>query len=202
MHVALQNVRFKLIFIGGRLKMGTVQLIIGILLIVMGVFLIISVLMQSSKDHRLSGSIAGGAETFFGKTKGRTLDALFNKLTTVITIIFVLLVLVLFIIQPSVETLNQRQADALAAETSGEETEQVVDEDEATADEADNEAQAVVDDAEAAVEEEAETTDEATVEEAETTDEATVEEEAEITDEATVEEEAETAGETTEEEAE
>ena len=73
--------------------------VIGVLLIIMAVFLVISVLMQSSKDHRLSGSIAGGAETFFGKTKGKTLDALFNKLTTIIAIVFVVLVLVLYCTQ-------------------------------------------------------------------------------------------------------
>ena len=77
------------------------ETVIGILLIVMGVFLIISVLMQSSKNHRISGSIAGGAETFFGKEKGKSTDALFNKLTTIVTIIFVILVLVLYVMQPS-----------------------------------------------------------------------------------------------------
>lgn len=79
------------------------ETVIGILLIVMGVFLVISVLMQSSKNHRISGSIAGGAETFFGKEKGKSMDALFNKLTTIITIIFVILVLALYIMQPSQE---------------------------------------------------------------------------------------------------
>ena len=74
--------------------------IIGILLIVMAVFLVIAVLMQSSKDHRLGSSIAGGAETFFGKAKGKSLDALFNKLTTIIAIVFVVLVVVLYVIQP------------------------------------------------------------------------------------------------------
>lgn len=74
--------------------------IIGILLIVMAVFLVISVLMQSSKDHRLGASIAGGAETFFGKTKGKSMDAMFNKLTTVVAIIFVVLVVILYVIQP------------------------------------------------------------------------------------------------------
>ena len=74
--------------------------IIGILLIVMAVFLVISVLMQSSKDHRLGGSIAGGAETFFGKTKGKSMDAMFNKLTTIVAIIFVILVVILYVIQP------------------------------------------------------------------------------------------------------
>jgi len=77
--------------------------VIGVLLIIMGIFLVISVLMQSSKNHRVSGSIAGGAETFFGKQKGKTLDSLFNKLTTVVTIIFVILVLVLGFIIPTTE---------------------------------------------------------------------------------------------------
>lgn len=74
--------------------------IIGILLIIMAVFLVISVLMQSSKDHRLGGSIAGGAETFFGKTKGKSMDAMFNKLTTIVAIIFVILVVILYVVQP------------------------------------------------------------------------------------------------------
>ena len=74
--------------------------IIGIILVVMAVFLVISVLMQSSKDHRLGASIAGGAETFFGKAKGKSVDALLNKLTTVIAIIFVVLVLVLYFLNP------------------------------------------------------------------------------------------------------
>ncbi len=74
--------------------------VIGILLIIMAVFLVISVLMQSSKDHRHGGTVAGGAETFFGKNKGKSLDAMFNKLTTVVAVIFVILVIVLYVIQP------------------------------------------------------------------------------------------------------
>ena len=78
--------------------MNTLTTVIGILLIVMAVFLVIAVLMQSSKDHRLGSSIAGGAETFFGKQKGKSIDALLSKPTTVIAIIFVLLVITLFVI--------------------------------------------------------------------------------------------------------
>jgi len=79
------------------------NIVLGILLIVMAVFLVVTILLQSSKDHRMSGTIAGGAETFFGKQKGKTLDSLFNKLTTVVTIIFVILVLVLGFIIPTTE---------------------------------------------------------------------------------------------------
>ena len=80
--------------------------IIGVLLIIMSVFLVVAVLMQSSKDHRLGASIAGGAETFFGKAKGKSMDAMFNKLTTVIAVLFVVLVLVLYFIQPGA-TINE-----------------------------------------------------------------------------------------------
>lgn len=73
------------------------QTFLGILLLVMAVFLVIAVLMQSGKSKRLSGSIAGGAETFFGKTKGRTIDALLSKITTVVAILFVLVVIIVYI---------------------------------------------------------------------------------------------------------
>lgn len=132
--------------------------IIGILLIVMSVFLVIAVLMQSSKDHRLGASIAGGAETFFGKQKGKSMDAMFNKLTTVIAIVFVVLVLVLYFIAPSsapVESdvnasgadlteVSEDSSDANLAEVENAETENA----DIVEDVADNTAEEVVDTAE------------------------------------------------------
>ncbi len=73
--------------------------IIGIILILAALFLVVSVLMQSGKSHNLSGTIAGGAETFFGKTKGSDINKKLSKVTTVIAIIFVVLVLVSYLIQ-------------------------------------------------------------------------------------------------------
>ena len=63
--------------------------VVGVLLINMAVFLVISDLMQSSKDHRLSGSIAGGAEQLFGKRKSRGYDALLAKITTIGAIVYI-----------------------------------------------------------------------------------------------------------------
>ena len=73
--------------------------IIGGVLLAMAVFLVVAVIMQNGKSHNLSGTIAGGAETFFGKSKGKAIDRLLARWTTIIAIIFVLLVLVLFIVQ-------------------------------------------------------------------------------------------------------
>ncbi len=72
--------------------MGTV---VTILHIVVAVALIVIVLLQSGKSYGLSGSIAGGAETFFGKNKGRTIDALLSKLTTVAAVVFLITSIIL-----------------------------------------------------------------------------------------------------------
>ncbi len=68
---------------------------LNIVYLVICVALIFVVLMQSGKQAGLSGSIAGGAETFFGKTKARTMDAMLGKLTSVCAVLFVILAVVL-----------------------------------------------------------------------------------------------------------
>lgn len=84
--------------------MTTVQIIVGIILLIAAVFLVIAVLMQSGKSHNLSGTIAGGAETFFGKTKAKTWDKVLNKVTTIVAVCFALLVIVVYVIQPNTAT--------------------------------------------------------------------------------------------------
>ena len=81
------------------------DLILGIILLVAAIFLIIAVLMQSGKSRKLSGAIAGGAETFFGKEKGKAIDKKLAKLTAIVAI--VVLTLVAFVIQ------DQTNYDAL-----------------------------------------------------------------------------------------
>lgn len=75
------------------------MLAIGIILIVAAVFLTIAVLMQHGKSHNLSGTIAGASETFFGKSKASTIDKKLSVLTTVVAIVFVVLVLVAYLVQ-------------------------------------------------------------------------------------------------------
>lgn len=49
--------------------MAWYAILLGVLLIVTSLAIIIVVLMQESRSQGLSGAIAGGAETFFGKTR-------------------------------------------------------------------------------------------------------------------------------------
>ena len=68
--------------------MSAVEIIVNVFHILLSIVLIVVVLLQSGKQAGLSGSIAGGAETFFGKNKGRTIDALLSKWTAVAAVLF------------------------------------------------------------------------------------------------------------------
>ena len=66
--------------------------------IIVAIALVAIVLMQSGKTAGLSGTISGGAETFFGKNKGRTIDAILSKITSVAAIVFLITsLLILFL---------------------------------------------------------------------------------------------------------
>lgn len=78
--------------------MSVLSIIIGILQILASIAIIIVVLLQSGKAAGLSGSIAGGAETFFGKNKGRTIDSLLEKYTGYIAIGFLITSIMLYIL--------------------------------------------------------------------------------------------------------
>ena len=65
------------------------ELVLGILLLVMAVFLVIAVLMQSGKDKKLSSTITGAADTFFSKGKAKSKDKMLSTITTILAIAFV-----------------------------------------------------------------------------------------------------------------
>lgn len=114
--------------------MTKVDIVFAIILLVAAVFLTIAVLMQSGKSHNLSGTIAGGADTFFGKTKGKTIDRVLSKLTTVVAIVFALLVIVVYVIQDDnvvtkdnyiddyINSIDETAAETTAAEDTAETT--------------------------------------------------------------------------------
>ena len=60
----------------------------GVILLVLSVALVVLVLFQSGKDKKLSGTIAGGAETFFGKSKAGDYSKVLSIVTTVVSVAF------------------------------------------------------------------------------------------------------------------
>lgn len=69
------------------------EIVFGIILIILAIALVALVLLQEGNSQGLSGAIAGGAETFFGKNKGRTMEAKLVKFTKIIGIGFFVIAL-------------------------------------------------------------------------------------------------------------
>lgn len=74
------------------------QIALTIVHVIFALVLIAVVLLQSGKTAGLSGSISGGAETFFGKNKARTMDGMLAKLTSVVAVLFIVTSFVLSLI--------------------------------------------------------------------------------------------------------
>ena len=73
---------------------------LSIIISIAAVVIVGLVLMQSGKSRKLSGAIAGGAETYFGKNRASGTDRALYKWTLIAAIVFAVAVLVVFIIQP------------------------------------------------------------------------------------------------------
>ena len=74
--------------------MTALQYVLSIVIILLSIGISILVLMQESKQQGLSGAISGAAETFFGKNKGRTMEAKLEKWTKIAGVAFFVLALV------------------------------------------------------------------------------------------------------------
>ncbi len=75
--------------------MDKLPMILGILLGVVSLAIIGIVMAQPGKDKNLSGAIAGGSETYFGKAKTASKDKILNNITVALCIVLFVLVLVL-----------------------------------------------------------------------------------------------------------
>ena len=74
--------------------MNVVKIILGIIFLIDCIALTIVVLMQEGKQQGL-GAIAGAAETYWGKNKGRSMEGGLVKDTIVMGILFFVLAVVL-----------------------------------------------------------------------------------------------------------
>ena len=62
------------------------KMAVTVLHVLLAIALITSIVMQSGRSAGIAGSIAGGAETLFGKKKG--LDELLGKVTVGVAFLF------------------------------------------------------------------------------------------------------------------
>ena len=78
--------------------MEVLEIVLGIVLLILAVALIGLVLMQQGKDKKLSGAIAGGSDTFYGKSKGADKDKLLSTATAIVAVLFVVIVVVMYLV--------------------------------------------------------------------------------------------------------
>lgn len=74
--------------------MTAIQYVLSIIIIIVSLIIIVLVLFQESKQQGLSGAISGAADSFFGKNKGRTMEAKLAKYTKVAGTVFFVLALI------------------------------------------------------------------------------------------------------------
>ena len=70
------------------------EIVLGVVLIITSLALVAMVLLQEGRQAGLSGAIAGGADTFLGKSKGKTVEQKLVKITKILAIVFFVLSLV------------------------------------------------------------------------------------------------------------
>ena len=80
--------------------MATLEYILMVALLVSASIIVIAVLLQKSSDEGLSGTIAGGSDTFYGKDKSAHSERKLFKWTVIFSVIFAICVLAVYVIQP------------------------------------------------------------------------------------------------------
>ena len=76
--------------------MDVLAIVIAVIDILISIALVMMVIFQEGNSQGL-GAIGGGAETFFGKSKGRSMDVILKRMTSVLAIVFAVLTIVLYL---------------------------------------------------------------------------------------------------------
>ena len=79
------------------INMDLIAIIIAVVDIVICLALVFLVIAQEGNDKGM-GVIGGGADTFFGKEKGRSIDSTLKKITSALAILFAILTVILYLI--------------------------------------------------------------------------------------------------------
>ena len=75
-----------------------VPFILGGVLLALAIAIIALVLVQQGKDKRLSSTIAGGSDTFYGKSKEADKDKVLSTITAIAAALFVVIVVAMYLI--------------------------------------------------------------------------------------------------------
>lgn len=74
--------------------MAILKIVLTVIFILISVALTVIILMQEGKSAGL-GAIAGAADTYWGKNKGRSMEGILVKITRILVVAFIVLAAVL-----------------------------------------------------------------------------------------------------------
>ena len=69
--------------------------IVTVVFIAICIALVILVMLQESKSSWLTGTVGGMADSYWGKNKGRSMEGKLVKWTTILTVVFFIITVVL-----------------------------------------------------------------------------------------------------------
>ena len=151
--------------------MSALSIIVDIVLILISIVLIVAVLMQEGQRQGL-GAIGGGAETFFGKNKAKSMEGRLQKYTKIAAAVFIVLAIVATIITShNLDNKSAASLDDVISEITDEAGE-AVEEAEEAAGEVEEAAEDAVEEVEQAAEDAAEEVKEAAEDAGEAVEEA------------------------------
>ncbi len=82
-------------------------LVSSIVLLISAIVLVVVILIQSNSSKGLSGAIAGGSDTFYGRNKGKSIDKKLMIVTIALTVVFAILSLAVFSLQTNSATIEE-----------------------------------------------------------------------------------------------
>lgn len=75
--------------------MGILDVVLSIVFFAICIGLIVIILLQSSRNAGLSGSVSGMAETYWGKNKANSMEGKLEKYTKLLATAFIILAIIL-----------------------------------------------------------------------------------------------------------
>lgn len=76
------------------------QYVLMSILLACAIAIVLAVTFAKSSEDGLSGTIVGGADTYYGKDKSAQNGKRLYRITMILTIVFALIVLAVYVIQP------------------------------------------------------------------------------------------------------
>ena len=74
--------------------MAILKMVLTVIFILVSIALTVIILMQEGKSAGL-GAIAGAADTYWGKNKGRSMEGMLVKITRILVVVFIVLAAIL-----------------------------------------------------------------------------------------------------------